>query len=288
MPRFPVAGITKLSELTIDADKDWQAKGISNIKQLAAAMAQGEVVYRGAAVMEKLAVGAVGEFLQSQGAAANPVWAAGGGGLDYPDIYGKKWFLEQFFGATLDSTKWCAKRSGAGYWEVDCCAHLVLTTDHTVANSWAELAFSYFGKKAQVRKFLDPIYKWRMDASIGNSIERSGLRDTDGNYIILYHNPGVDTHVYAYRNNGAAVEQVDLGVATTFYGFGVYNVFEIVFTDATKTTVFKKNGITVATLNGAPSWTFRDCEPYHYIEDLGTSGYALNLDWIYFEQDNET
>ena len=72
------AGITKLSELTIDADKNWQAKGISNIKELAAAMAQGEIVYRGAAGMEKLAVGTVGHFLQTQGAGANPVWAVGG------------------------------------------------------------------------------------------------------------------------------------------------------------------------------------------------------------------
>ena len=40
-------GITKLSELTIDADKDWQQKGITNIKEIASSMAQGDMVFKG-------------------------------------------------------------------------------------------------------------------------------------------------------------------------------------------------------------------------------------------------
>ncbi|GAJ23279.1 unnamed protein product, partial [marine sediment metagenome] len=36
-------GITKISELEIDADKDWDGKGISNIKEIAEAMATGHI-----------------------------------------------------------------------------------------------------------------------------------------------------------------------------------------------------------------------------------------------------
>lgn len=67
-------GITKLSELTIDADKDWQAKEITNLKAIVASMVQGDIVYRGTSVLEKLAAGTLGQFLKTKGAAANPEW----------------------------------------------------------------------------------------------------------------------------------------------------------------------------------------------------------------------
>lgn len=68
------SGVTNLSQLAIDADKDWNAKGISNAKELASSMAQGDVMYRGASVIERLAAGSSGQFLKTQGAAANPIW----------------------------------------------------------------------------------------------------------------------------------------------------------------------------------------------------------------------
>lgn len=49
------AGISKLSELEIDANKDWQAKEIENLKAIVASMVEGDIAYRGADVMEKLA-----------------------------------------------------------------------------------------------------------------------------------------------------------------------------------------------------------------------------------------
>lgn len=75
MPRYPLAaaGITKLSELTIDADKDWGAHNITNLAGLAAGMAAGDTVYRGAAILERLAKGPLGYFLAQ--AATNPYWA---------------------------------------------------------------------------------------------------------------------------------------------------------------------------------------------------------------------
>ena len=49
------AGISKLSELEIDANKDWQAKEITNLKAIAAAMARGDIVFRGDDILERLA-----------------------------------------------------------------------------------------------------------------------------------------------------------------------------------------------------------------------------------------
>lgn len=69
------AGITKLSELIIDADKDWQAKEISNLKGIVAAMAAGDLPYRGASVVESLAKSTQGYYLK-QGA-DYPEWDVG-------------------------------------------------------------------------------------------------------------------------------------------------------------------------------------------------------------------
>lgn len=48
-------GITKLSELEIDVDKDWQAKEITNLKAVVSAMVQGDIVFRGSDILQKLA-----------------------------------------------------------------------------------------------------------------------------------------------------------------------------------------------------------------------------------------
>jgi hypothetical protein len=71
-----IAGITKLSELEIDADKDWQAKGITNVKAIAEAMEHGDIVYRGAGILERLTAdaGKGYNFLRSRGPGMPPVW----------------------------------------------------------------------------------------------------------------------------------------------------------------------------------------------------------------------
>ncbi len=66
------AGITKLSELTIDADKDWGAFGITNLKSIAAGMVSGDTVYRGATILQRLAKSTLDYFL-SQGV-TYPFW----------------------------------------------------------------------------------------------------------------------------------------------------------------------------------------------------------------------
>lgn len=67
--------ISALSELTIDADKDWLGYGISNIKELAASMASGDILFRGSSVIEKLTAGVGGQWLRTLGPCQDPEWA---------------------------------------------------------------------------------------------------------------------------------------------------------------------------------------------------------------------
>ncbi len=72
-------GITKLSELNIDADKDWQVKGISNLKELALGMIQGDLIVRGGGgVLVRLPAGVANLVLTSGGPGVIPSWQPGG------------------------------------------------------------------------------------------------------------------------------------------------------------------------------------------------------------------
>ena len=66
--------VSVLSQLAIDADKDWGGKAITNLKGLAIGMTQGDLFFRGPAVIQRLAPGIAGQFLLTRGAAANPEW----------------------------------------------------------------------------------------------------------------------------------------------------------------------------------------------------------------------
>ena len=52
---FGAAGITKLSELEIDVDKDWEGRAITNLKAIASSMVRGDIAFRGADILERLA-----------------------------------------------------------------------------------------------------------------------------------------------------------------------------------------------------------------------------------------
>lgn len=67
-------GIRKLSELEIDADKDWQAKGITNLRELAPGMARGDLIIRGHSVLTRLPAGPVDYILASTGPGDIPQW----------------------------------------------------------------------------------------------------------------------------------------------------------------------------------------------------------------------
>lgn len=82
-------GIKRLSQLTIDADKNWAAKGISNIKEVVSGMTKGDLAVRGNTVLARITPGPSGYILTSVGALQIPVWLPG------PEL--EKWFLATLF-----------------------------------------------------------------------------------------------------------------------------------------------------------------------------------------------
>lgn len=78
-----IKGIDRLSQLLIDADKDWNTKGITDIKQVVAAMSTGDLIVKGDTILTNLAAGVAGYVLTSTGTFKIPTWAPAGGGLKY-------------------------------------------------------------------------------------------------------------------------------------------------------------------------------------------------------------
>ena len=73
---LPSAGITRLSELEIDMDKDWNGKGIYNVKEVNPSMVHGDLMFRGSDIISRLPAGAAGSFLQTCGSSRDPWWRA--------------------------------------------------------------------------------------------------------------------------------------------------------------------------------------------------------------------
>lgn len=69
-------GITKLSELEIDADKDWQNYGITNIARLASGMTRGGLLVNNGSVLEAIPAGPIGHEFTSGGPGHVPSWQA--------------------------------------------------------------------------------------------------------------------------------------------------------------------------------------------------------------------
>ena len=70
-------GVTKLSQLTIDADKDWEGYGVSNVKELAPGMQRGDILQSGdSGVLEKLSPGPIGFEITSNGPGHEVSWQA--------------------------------------------------------------------------------------------------------------------------------------------------------------------------------------------------------------------
>ena len=71
-------GIRKLSELEIDANKDWQGKGITNLARVASDMQIGHIVQHNGVILETLPPGIPTHVLTSEGPAHEITWAPGG------------------------------------------------------------------------------------------------------------------------------------------------------------------------------------------------------------------
>ena len=69
-------GITKLSELDIDADKDWQGHGVTNIAYLAAGMTRGSLLLHNGSILAAVPAGTIGHEFTSNGPGNVPEWKA--------------------------------------------------------------------------------------------------------------------------------------------------------------------------------------------------------------------
>ena len=69
-------GITKLSELEIDADKDWQGYGVINLAHLASGMARGSLLVHNGSVLASVPAGTIGDEFTSNGPGHMPEWEA--------------------------------------------------------------------------------------------------------------------------------------------------------------------------------------------------------------------
>jgi hypothetical protein len=70
-------GVTQLSQLEIDSDKDWGGYGVSNVKELASGMQRGDILQRGdSGVLEKLSPGPIGFEITSNGPGHEVDWQA--------------------------------------------------------------------------------------------------------------------------------------------------------------------------------------------------------------------
>ena len=67
-------GITKLSELEIDADKDWQGYGITNLEHLASGTTKGSLLAHNGVVLEAVPAATIGHEFTSNGPGTMPSW----------------------------------------------------------------------------------------------------------------------------------------------------------------------------------------------------------------------
>ena len=72
-------GVSKWSQVAIDVDKDMQGYGLTNVKQVAAAMAGGDLIAKGlGGILVRIPAGVANQVLTSMGPGELPVWAPGG------------------------------------------------------------------------------------------------------------------------------------------------------------------------------------------------------------------
>lgn len=85
-----IKGITRISELDIDADKDMTLHGLFNLKEVVALMLRGDIAVKDTSQLVVVPAGAADYVLTSTGQGKIPVWAPAGGGLKYyfPAIIG--------------------------------------------------------------------------------------------------------------------------------------------------------------------------------------------------------
>jgi hypothetical protein len=69
-------GVTALSQIEIDVDKDWQGFGITNLKELAAGTYKGDILVHDGTRIVKLSPGSIGDEFTSGGSGHLTTWKA--------------------------------------------------------------------------------------------------------------------------------------------------------------------------------------------------------------------
>jgi hypothetical protein len=67
--------VHKLSELTIDTDKLWAAKGISSVKEVAEGMTKGDMVFSDGVRLTKITPGPIGTMLTAHDFGNDLTWS---------------------------------------------------------------------------------------------------------------------------------------------------------------------------------------------------------------------
>ncbi len=96
-----IKGAGKWSQIIIDADKDMAGKGLSDLKELALGMVQGDMIVKGSG----------GVLIRVPAGIANTVWTSNGPG-DIPSWQPGGTFYNRFFPASISITKTLTTRAG--------------------------------------------------------------------------------------------------------------------------------------------------------------------------------
>ena len=67
-------GVSKISQLDVDTDKDWAAFGLTSVKEVVAGMDIGDSIYFDGNRIQKLIPGVIGSELITMGLNHNPRW----------------------------------------------------------------------------------------------------------------------------------------------------------------------------------------------------------------------
>lgn len=70
----PTTTASKISEVEIDCDKPWAGMGITNLKELAAAMAKGAMLFFDGTKLVKISPSSIGSILTTHDLGNDPTW----------------------------------------------------------------------------------------------------------------------------------------------------------------------------------------------------------------------
>lgn len=135
------AGIGKLSELAIDVDKNWQVRGITNLKEVASSMHKGDLPVRSDFVLVRLVPGPAGTILTSAGPGNIPAWMPAPGPLE---VWVPEWIYVSFATAIENVSRSHSQNgpmaSGHSEAYVDAPAEMIRMLTPTIALSDSEIA----------------------------------------------------------------------------------------------------------------------------------------------------